>query len=59
VRGLTPSGRPPTRWREPAPQLLLVPDLALLIPGSFGLRCLESLLTGKSVTGLEQGFQRS
>jgi uncharacterized membrane protein YjjB (DUF3815 family) len=45
------------RWREPAPQLLLVPGLALLVPGSFGLRCLDSLLTGQSLTGLEQGFQ--
>ena len=45
------------RWRDPVPQLLLVPGLALLVPGSFGLRCLDSLLTGQSVTGLEQGFQ--
>jgi uncharacterized membrane protein YjjP (DUF1212 family) len=45
------------RWRDPTPQLLLVPGLALLVPGSFGLRCLDSLSSGQSVTGLEQGFQ--
>lgn len=45
------------RWREPAPQLLIVPGLALLVPGSFGLRSLDSLLSGASVTGLELGFQ--
>ncbi|AGA28534.1 threonine/serine exporter family protein [Singulisphaera acidiphila] len=44
------------RWRDPTPQLLIVPGLALLVPGSFGLRSLESLLSGASVTGLEQGF---
>jgi uncharacterized membrane protein YjjP (DUF1212 family) len=47
------------RWRDPTPQLLLVPGLALLVPGSFGLRCLDSLLSGQSLTGLEQGFQMS
>jgi uncharacterized membrane protein YjjP (DUF1212 family) len=45
------------RWRDPTPQLLIVPGLALLVPGSFGLRSLDSLLSGASVTGLEQGFQ--
>jgi uncharacterized membrane protein YjjP (DUF1212 family) len=45
------------RWRDPTPQLLLVPGLALLVPGSFGLRSLDSLLSGQSLTGLEQGFQ--
>jgi len=34
-----------------------VPGLALLVPGSFGLRSLDSLLAGQSVTGVEQGFQ--
>jgi uncharacterized membrane protein YjjB (DUF3815 family) len=45
------------RWRDPTPQLLLVPGLALLVPGAFGLRGLDSLLSGQSITGLEQGFQ--
>jgi uncharacterized membrane protein YjjP (DUF1212 family) len=45
------------RFREPTPQLLLVPGLALLVPGSFGLRSLNFFLAGDSVTGLEQGFQ--
>ncbi|WP_406693774.1 threonine/serine exporter family protein [Singulisphaera sp. Ch08] len=45
------------RWYEPTPQLLIVPGLALLVPGSFGLRSLDSLLSGATVTGLEQGFQ--
>lgn len=45
------------RWRTPTPQLLLVPGLALLVPGSFGLRSLDSLLAGASVAGVELGFQ--
>ena len=45
------------RRRDPTPQLLLVPGLALLVPGLFGLRSLDSLLLGHSITGVEQGFQ--
>ncbi len=45
------------RLFEPVPQLILVPGLALLVPGSFGLRSLDALLSGQSITGLEQGFQ--
>lgn len=45
------------RLREPTPQLLLVPGLALLVPGSFGLRSLNFMLSGDSITGIEQAFQ--
>jgi len=45
------------RFREPTPQLLLVPGLALLVPGSFGLRSLNFMLSGDSITGIEQAFQ--
>lgn len=41
-------------WR-PTPQLLLVPGLALLVPGSLGLRSLEALVQGDSNQGIEQG----
>jgi len=45
------------RLRVPTPQLLLVPGLALLVPGSFGLRSLNSMLSGESTAGIDQGFQ--
>jgi uncharacterized membrane protein YjjP (DUF1212 family) len=46
-----------SRMRLAMPQLLIVPGLALLVPGSFGLRSLNSMLSGASTEGLEQGFQ--
>ena len=42
-------------WR-PTPQLMLVPGLALLVPGSLGMRSLGALVEGDSVRGIEQGF---
>jgi uncharacterized membrane protein YjjP (DUF1212 family) len=45
------------RWKEPTPHLLLVPGLAVLVPGSFGLRSLDSLLSGQAVIGVNEGFQ--
>lgn len=44
------------RLRVPTPQMLLVPGLALLVPGSFGLRSMNALLSGDSTTGIDQGF---
>ncbi|MDR3637713.1 MAG: threonine/serine exporter family protein [Isosphaeraceae bacterium] len=45
------------RLCHPTPQLLLVPGLALLVPGSFGLQSMNFMLSGDSMTGIEQGFQ--
>ena len=45
------------RYRLPTPQLLLVPGLALLVPGSIGLRSLDALLSGDAATGVEHGFR--
>jgi uncharacterized membrane protein YjjP (DUF1212 family) len=45
------------RTRSLPPQILLIPGLALLVPGSFGVRSLDSLLSGDAATGVEQGFR--
>ncbi|WP_435021155.1 threonine/serine ThrE exporter family protein [Tundrisphaera sp. TA3] len=45
-----------SRFFRPTPQLLLVPGLALLVPGSMGFRSLEALVEGDSIRGIEQGF---
>lgn len=45
------------RLHLPTPQLLLVPGLALLVPGSLGLRSLDSLVLGEPIAGIEQGFR--
>ena len=36
--------------------MLLVPGRALLVPGSFGLRSMNALLSGDSTTGITRGF---
>ncbi|HEU5117219.1 MAG TPA: threonine/serine exporter family protein [Isosphaeraceae bacterium] len=46
-----------SRYRLPIPQLLLVPGLALLVPGSIGLRSLDALLSGDTAMGVEHGFR--
>ncbi len=45
------------RHRLPTPQLVLVPGLALLVPGSIGLRSLDAMLSGDPTTGVEHGFR--
>jgi len=42
--------------RQPA-QLMAVPGLALLVPGSFGVRSLEALLSANTTLGVETAFQ--
>ncbi len=41
--------------RQPA-QLIVVPGLALLVPGSFGVRSLSSLLTEDTTVGVDTAF---
>ena len=43
--------------RGTAPQLILVPGLVLIVPGSFGLRSMNFLLSGDAVVGIQEGFQ--
>lgn len=43
--------------RGSAPQMVLVPGLVMLVPGSFGLRSMNTMLSGDAVVGIEEGFQ--
>ena len=42
-------------FRQP-PQLLVVPGLALLVPGSFGVRSLSALLSENTALGVDTAF---
>ncbi|MBL9122281.1 MAG: threonine/serine exporter family protein, partial [Planctomycetaceae bacterium] len=44
------------RMRQPV-ELFDVPGLAILVPGSIGLRCLASLLSDDTATGVHDAFQ--
>jgi uncharacterized membrane protein YjjP (DUF1212 family) len=45
------------KWFRQPVELFDVPGLAILVPGSIGLRCLASLLSQDTATGVETAFQ--
>ncbi len=45
------------RWREITPELVVIPGLALLVPGSLGVRTFSSLLGQDPDLAVQTGFQ--
>jgi uncharacterized membrane protein YjjB (DUF3815 family) len=45
------------RWRRRPAELMVVPGLAVLVPGSVGLRSCAALLNSDAVAGVETGFR--
>jgi uncharacterized membrane protein YjjP (DUF1212 family) len=45
------------RWRRQAVELWLTPGLALLVPGSVGVKSLGAMLSQDTIVGIEEGFQ--
>jgi uncharacterized membrane protein YjjP (DUF1212 family) len=45
------------RWREITPELVVIPGLALLVPGSLGVRTFASLLGQDPDVAVQTGFQ--
>ena len=39
------------------PELVVIPGIALLVPGSIGVQCMASLLSRDTTLGVEAGFQ--
>jgi uncharacterized membrane protein YjjP (DUF1212 family) len=44
------------RWRRQAPGLLAIPGIALLVPGSVGVRSLSALLSEEITVGIDAAF---
>jgi uncharacterized membrane protein YjjB (DUF3815 family) len=42
--------------RRPA-EIVVVPGMAVLVPGSVGIRCISALLGSDPVAGVQNGFQ--
>jgi uncharacterized membrane protein YjjP (DUF1212 family) len=45
------------RWRGVIPELLIIPGLALLVPGSLGVKMFSSLLSQQADVAVEAGFK--
>jgi uncharacterized membrane protein YjjP (DUF1212 family) len=44
------------RWRRQTPELLAIPGIALLVPGSVGVRSLSALLSEEITVGIDTAF---
>jgi uncharacterized membrane protein YjjB (DUF3815 family) len=45
------------RWRRQAVEVWLTPGLALLVPGSVGVKSLGAMLTQNTNVGIDEGFK--
>ena len=46
-----------TRWRCVTPELVVIPGLALLVPGSLGVKTFSSLLGKDPNVAVQTGFE--
>lgn len=44
------------RWRHQAPELIAIPGIALLVPGSVGVRSVSALLSEDTAVGIDTAF---
>jgi len=44
------------RWRRQAPELIAIPGIALLVPGSVGVRSVSALLSEDTAVGIDTAF---
>jgi uncharacterized membrane protein YjjP (DUF1212 family) len=54
VLGLVANGY--ARWRRQTPELLAIPGIALLVPGSVGVRSASALLSEEITVGIDTAF---